>query len=316
MEEDLAACGLAADIETELPSRVFLLRKSPESRRPQLQQFLRDAVSSASCRHLPSDDPCPVRAGAVLAAFTGRGPAIQGRSLFAAFMRSVSSSVFASGAAEEDHDESGAAADDDATITVNEMGGRQFELRLPGSSDISEVKVRLERAGAAPVGRQALFVGGAEDQCPDDAVVSQLLQGMGVSLVLYLLVRPNDRYVQRTGPGKSQPDDFELKAAPAGTADFSTIKIKLIFLGDSDVGKTALTHRVAHGSYTPSGTCWVPTIGIDFEIVNTFWHNQPLKLQIWDTAGLHRFKEIIMPYIPTSHVSTHMATPTPRPQRP
>ena len=75
-------------------------------------------------------------------------------------------------------------------VTVNEMGGRQFEVRLPDSSDVSEVKVRLERAGAAPVGRQALFVGGEADECRDGAVVSQLFPDGGVvPRVLFLLVR-------------------------------------------------------------------------------------------------------------------------------
>ena len=320
MEKDLAACGLV--IETELPSRLFLLRKTPESRRPQLQQFLRDAVSSVRIhmvRDLPSDDPCPVplsslsegqlRARAVLDAFTGRGPAVQGRSLFTALMRSVGSSVCASGAAEADDDEPGAAADD-ATITVNEMGGRQFELRLPGSSDISEVKMRLERAGAAPVGRQALFVGGAEDKCPDNAVVSQLLQDAGVPLVLFLLVRPNDRYVQRTGPGKSQPNDFEFKPFPPGFESRTTARPprnhellkqrKVLFIGDSAAGKTSLQLRAATGSYVPS---WITTIGVDFKIINTFWHDQLLQLQLWDSGGSHRFNAITKTYIPGSHVS-------------
>jgi hypothetical protein len=134
--------------------------------------------------------------------FMDRGPAVHGRSLFATLMRTIGPNARASGTAGAD-DGGGAAADlvtdlvstwvlvsPDVTVTVNEMGGRQFEVRLPDSSDVSEVKVRLERAGAAPVGRQALFVGGEADECRDGAVVSQLFPDGGVvPRVLFLLVR-------------------------------------------------------------------------------------------------------------------------------
>jgi hypothetical protein len=303
LQRELAGCGL--DIESELPSRVF--RQSPNFRRPQLQRFLRDAaasVRSQMVRELWSQDPCPsplspaqlraqaVRAQAALDAFTGRGPAVQGRSLFATLMCSVGSSICAGGAAEvDDGDESGAAAaaEVDDVITVNEMGGRQFELRLPGSSDISEVKVRLERAGAAPVGQQALFVSGAEDECRDDAVVSQLLPDGGVPRVLFLLVKPHDRYVQTTGPGESQPDDFEIKASEDGTPP--DYLLKLVFIGDEGVGKSALLHRVVSDSFSQQHNAGYT--GVDCRCATTFWHGQSLKLQMWDTPGRRR-----LPYPP------------------
>ena len=261
--------------------------------------------------------------------FTGRGPAVQGRSLFATLMCTIGPNARASGTAGADDGESdgGAAAglvpdpvstwvlvSPDVTVTVNEMGGRQFEVRLPDSSDIYEVKVRLERAGAAPVGRQVLFVGGEEDECRDGAVVSQLfLDGGVVPRVLFLLVRtPHEAMCasprgQRTGPGESQPDDIEISPSPdvlpdhalAFPAEYDAL-IKLVFVGDCGVGKTDLIGRVAssyrHGDFN------VLKI-IDFKIVTTFWHEQRLKLQILDIAGQDRFDYVRKPYIAAADVS-------------
>jgi hypothetical protein len=261
-----------------------------------------------------------------LDAFTGRGPAVQGRSLFATLMCTIGPNARASGTAGADDGESdgGAAAglmpdpvstwvlvSPDVTVTVNEMGGRQFEVRLPDSSDISEVKVRLERAGAAPVGRQVLFVGGEEDECRDGAVVSQLFPDGGVvPRVLFLLVRTPSPRGQRTGPGESQPDDIEISPSPdvlpdhalAFPAEYDAL-IKLVFVGDCSVGKTDLIGRVANSYRRGADVTSGFRTPIDLKIVTTFWHEQRLKLKIWDTAGQDRFNNLHMPYIAAANVS-------------
>ena len=278
-----AACGLVADKTLFGWRRAAWFRQSPEARRPQLQLFLCDAASSlktktssVTTRELPEGQR---RARAVLDTFTGHGPAGQGCSLFADVMCSVGSSVCAAGAAEADDGVPGGGAAD-VTLTVNEMGGRQFELRLSGSSNVSEVKVQLQRAGAAPVGQQDLFVGGVEDKCRDDAVVSQLLPDGGVPRVLFLLVRPDDRYVQTTGPGESQPNDFEFDEVVPSEAMKT---IKLLFLGESGVGKTALLLRAVDDSFART---FIRGIGNDFKVVNTLWHEQPLKLWMIESVAV------------------------------
>jgi Ras-related protein Rab-8A len=208
-------------------------------------------------------------------------------------MCSVGSSVCAGGAAEADDGESdGAAADTDPpivgpinrrvganiTLTVNEMGGRKFDMCLPGSSYVSTVKLRLERAGAAPVKQQDLFVGGAEDKCRDDAVLSQLLPDGDVPRVLFLLVRPADPVVPVARDRNRIPFDLQ---------------IKLLMIGDACVGKTCLLNTYKHDAFSHIHQC---TIGIDFMTKHIELDGKRLKLVIWDTAGQERFRTITTSY--------------------
>ena len=218
------------------------------------------------------------------------------RSPFAALMCSVGSNVCAGGAAEADDGESN---DDESTadisITVNEMGGRKFELCLPGSSYVSTVKLRLERAGAAPVKQQDLFVGGAEDKCRDDAVVSQLLPDKGVPRVLFLLVRPADPVAPVSQIRKQAPYDMLIKLLMIGDGCKSDAARKrdhltavcrsgLWALGSgiliqcycSGVGKTCLLHTYKHNRFAHTFI----TIGIDFMVSTIELGGKRIKLQV------------------------------------
>ena len=56
---------------------------------------------------------------------------------------------------------------------------------------------------------------------------------------------------------------------------------KIIILGDSNVGKTAILNRFADETYYET----IPTIGIDYKIKTLEIGDRVIKLQIWDTAG-------------------------------
>ena len=146
----------------------------------------------------------------------GHTPVISGRAPFATLMCSVGSSMCAGGAAEPEADDGDDESAGDISITVNEMGGRKFELCLPGSSYVSTVKLRLERAGAAPVKQQDLFVGGVEDKCRDDAVVSQLLPDGDVPRVLFLLVRPAEPVAPVSQRRQQVQFDMQIKLLMVG----------------------------------------------------------------------------------------------------
>ncbi|CAG8798934.1 3039_t:CDS:2, partial [Dentiscutata erythropus] len=73
--------------------------------------------------------------------------------------------------------------------------------------------------------------------------------------------------------------------------------IKLLLIGDAGVGKSCLLLRFADDSFTPS--CKT-TIGIEFKIRTIVLDGKRLKLQIWDTAGLERFRTIITAYFPSA----------------
>ena len=69
--------------------------------------------------------------------------------------------------------------------------------------------------------------------------------------------------------------------------------IKLLLIGDSAVGKSAILTRFADDSFTQS---FISTVGIDFKIRHMTVDGKRMKLQIWDTAGQERFKTITTAY--------------------
>ena len=67
------------------------------------------------------------------------------------------------------------------------------------------------------------------------------------------------------------------------------IKLKILILGDSAVGKTTLLLKYVDG-YFP--TIYVATIGVEYKIKKINLNGININLQIWDTAGQERFKGI------------------------
>lgn len=68
---------------------------------------------------------------------------------------------------------------------------------------------------------------------------------------------------------------------------------KLVVSGDVAVGKTCLVNRFGHDLYTSP---YQTTIGIDFDIQRFNILGQPYVVQIWDTAGLEKFRCITNSY--------------------
>ncbi|CAF1353258.1 unnamed protein product [Adineta ricciae] len=66
-------------------------------------------------------------------------------------------------------------------------------------------------------------------------------------------------------------------------------KCKLVLLGDSCVGKSALLKRLTQDTFDGD---FQPTVGIDF-ITHTITQNeQSIRFQIWDTAGQERYRSL------------------------
>ena len=78
----------------------------------------------------------------------------------------------------------------------------------------------------------------------------------------------------------------------AGNSQYDLL-VKLLLIGDSGVGKSAILMRFADDSFTQS---FITTIGIDFKIRTITLDGKRIKLQIWDTAGQERFKTITTAY--------------------
>lgn len=69
--------------------------------------------------------------------------------------------------------------------------------------------------------------------------------------------------------------------------------VKLVFVGDSGVGKTSLINREYDDSFVKEH---LATIGVDFRIKTYDLGLIKVKAQLWDTAGQERFRSIQKPY--------------------
>lgn len=68
---------------------------------------------------------------------------------------------------------------------------------------------------------------------------------------------------------------------------------KNIIIGDTNVGKSCLMLQFIEGRFKPSLD---PTVGVEFASRTCLIRDQPVKLQIWDTAGQESFKSITRSY--------------------
>jgi small GTP-binding protein len=68
---------------------------------------------------------------------------------------------------------------------------------------------------------------------------------------------------------------------------------RIILLGDSGVGKTALIHRIQTGEFLEVTT---PTIGAGVTKIEVDLDSKRYTLQIWDTAGQELYRSIIPIY--------------------
>ena len=65
--------------------------------------------------------------------------------------------------------------------------------------------------------------------------------------------------------------------------------LKLLIIGESDVGKSCLLLRFADDTFTANTPA---TIGMDFKTVSLRLNDNRVKLAIWDTAGSERFRSL------------------------
>ena len=75
-------------------------------------------------------------------------------------------------------------------------------------------------------------------------------------------------------------------------------KIKIMIIGETRVGKTSLISKYCNNEF--SGGQYLSTIGIDFQIKILNINSKKIRLQIWDTAGEERFRNIAKNYFQSS----------------
>lgn len=68
---------------------------------------------------------------------------------------------------------------------------------------------------------------------------------------------------------------------------------KVVFVGDSGVGKSSFIYRICKQSFISS---FATTIGVDFQVHSVKLDDQIVALQLWDTAGQERFRSVTKQY--------------------
>uniref|UniRef100_T1J1E5 Uncharacterized protein n=1 Tax=Strigamia maritima TaxID=126957 RepID=T1J1E5_STRMM len=69
---------------------------------------------------------------------------------------------------------------------------------------------------------------------------------------------------------------------------------KVVFIGDSGVGKSTFINRICNGTFKSTFSA---TIGVDFHTHRVECNGQTIVLQLWDTAGQERFRSITNQYM-------------------
>ncbi|KAK8894705.1 Ras- protein Rab-27A [Tritrichomonas musculus] len=69
--------------------------------------------------------------------------------------------------------------------------------------------------------------------------------------------------------------------------------IRIITVGDSTVGKTAVIIKLVDGV---SASSTIPTVGVDFKTKKMNIRGENITLQVWDTAGQERFRGLTTAY--------------------
>eukprot|EP00913_Durusdinium_trenchii_P022147 g20808.t1 len=67
-------------------------------------------------------------------------------------------------------------------------------------------------------------------------------------------------------------------------------QFKVVVLGDFMAGKTSLVNRFTRASFDPD---ILNTVGLDFQVKKVRASQDPVKLELWDTAGDPRFRSLI-----------------------
>ncbi|CAJ1015662.1 ADP-ribosylation factor family/Ras of Complex, Roc, domain of DAPkinase/Gtr1/RagA G protein conserved region/Ras family, putative [Leishmania lindenbergi] len=88
------------------------------------------------------------------------------------------------------------------------------------------------------------------------------------------------------------------KVSSVSASSSSTLKHKLVLLGDQSVGKTSILTRFMYDTFDQQ---YQPTIGIDFFSKTIHLEDdRDVRLHLWDTAGQERFHSLIPSYIRNS----------------
>mmetsp|Transcript_63810 Transcript_63810/g.186644 ORF Transcript_63810/g.186644 Transcript_63810/m.186644 type:complete len:310 (-) Transcript_63810:29-958(-) len=155
------------------------------------------------------------------------------------------------------------------------------ELELPVTATVVALKHMLaeEDKNRGPVSRLRLLLGARE--LSDTASLKDLAPTDPVCKLALTLVRSYTRFT---------------KSVLSKAYD---VQYKMVLIGDSGVGKSAILRRFADDSFSGN---YITTIGVDFINRSVLSDDgKCIKLQVWDTAGQERFRTITSAYYRGAH---------------
>ena len=87
----------------------------------------------------------------------------------------------------------------------------------------------------------------------------------------------------------TKEEDFKIELLPEDYPQYD-LSFKLIFIGDSSVGKSCLTAKAVKNNFEEY---YQATVGFEFLTFNMKVNDKVIKLQIWDTCGQEIYKSLI-----------------------
>ena len=87
----------------------------------------------------------------------------------------------------------------------------------------------------------------------------------------------------------SPEEDYKIELLPEDYPQYD-LSFKLIFIGDSSVGKSCLTAKAVKNNFEEY---YQATVGFEFLTFNMKVNDKVIKLQIWDTCGQEIYKSLI-----------------------
>ena len=92
-----------------------------------------------------------------------------------------------------------------------------------------------------------------------------------------------------TSSATSNEEDYKIEMLPEDYPQYD-LSFKLIFIGDSSVGKSCLTAKAVKNNFEEY---YQATVGFEFLTFNMKVNDKVIKLQIWDTCGQEIYKSLI-----------------------
>ena len=92
-----------------------------------------------------------------------------------------------------------------------------------------------------------------------------------------------------TSSSETGQEDYKIELLPEDYPQYD-LSFKLIFIGDSSVGKSCLTAKAVKNNFEEY---YQATVGFEFLTFNMKVNDKVIKLQIWDTCGQEIYKSLI-----------------------